>query len=147
MRQQMPHRDLAARGFVAYAKVGQIGADGSVKVDLPLLDEPHHRRRRERLGDGGDRKNGVSGDRQRVFDVGDAEPADARLALRDDAERDTGDALLLHLCFNKRHERIEAWIRGGLSVQHARRAARNREARGRYAGGSNGRAARKRSLS
>ena len=107
----MPHRDVAADGLVADAEVGQVRPHGRAEVDLALLDEPHHRRRRERLGDRRDRKDRVRGDRQRVFDVRHAEARESSstpLATMPSATPGTPYSFILLL--GQRGERVEARI-------------------------------------
>jgi hypothetical protein len=86
----MPHGHVAAHGFITHAKVGQVCAHRRSQVDLALLDQPLHRRRGECLRDGRNRKYGVGVDWNRVFDVRDAQPADAHRPVMHNSERDAG---------------------------------------------------------
>ena len=64
-------------------------------------------------------------DRQRVLDVGDAEPADGDKAAGHDPQRQPWYAVLLHPGLGQRHERGEAGV-GGLGGQFASRDAERR---------------------
>ena len=117
VRQQMPHRHVATHRFVAHAEVRQVRTHRCPEIDLALLDEPHHRGRGERLGDGRDGEDGVRRDWQRIFDIRDAESANAHGAVAHDAEGDAGHAILLHLRLGERDQRLELRVGAGLGAQ------------------------------
>ena len=119
MREQMPHRHVSAHDGVAHAEVRDVRPHRRVEIHLALFDQPHHRRRRERLRDRRDREDGVRGHRNRILNVRDAEPVDGRRAAVDDTECDAWDAELFHLRFGERDERVEARVGAGLRAEVA----------------------------
>jgi hypothetical protein len=126
VREEVPDGDVLADRRITHTKVRDVRAHRRAEVDLPLLDESHHRRRDERLRDRRDRIDGVRVDRDRVLDVRNAEASDGRGAAFDDTKRDARHAILLHLRLGERYECVEAWIGCGLCESDAIERERDR---------------------
>ena len=67
------------------------------------------------------------GDRQRVVDIGDAEPAGGDDAVLDDAERDAGHLVFAHLRLGQRDDGVELRIRGRLRGRRRRNQSKGSE--------------------
>ena len=63
MRQQMVnhHRVLAFAG-----ELGDVPPHGAIETEQAVLDEDHGRRRRDRLGQGGQGKDGIQSEGRRI---------------------------------------------------------------------------------
>lgn len=95
--EQMPHRRGPEAGPGRDQPVGaKVVVRGGVEIDQPLLGQLHHRDGRERLGDGGDPKDGVLGDarvRRQVGEPVSVEERERPVAHHADRQADGGPAV------------------------------------------------------
>ena len=96
VREQVPDGHVAADRLVLHVKIRQIRPDRRAEIDLALLDQAHHHRRRERLGNGGNGEHRVRRDGQRILDARDPEPSHRDATTVDDAESHAGHMVLAH---------------------------------------------------
>jgi hypothetical protein len=92
MGQEVPQRRGPKAGLRGHQRVGaQVVVGGRVEVDQALLPQLHHRNRGERLGDRGDPKHRVLGDRGARSDLGDAVPVEPlQRSIADHPHRQAG---------------------------------------------------------
>ena len=113
--EQLPYRDVELADRV----VGEVLRHRLVQGDAALLDQLHHRRRRELLGHRPDPVDGVLGRRHPVLDVGQAVAAGQdQLAAVLDRDRDAGRLRGLH---RFRDQVIDSLEQGAAVVAGGRR--------------------------